>query len=214
MAQGDEPRGHAAAWPGREGLRHDEAALPLPSGPLARSRAQPRPALAPVCGDEPAPRRPAACLTGGQSVPGRRSGTPAPLNRDIHEALAKPPPLGNLASGSQSCLSRQSPSGSHEVDMADAACLSQRLERDGGRVAAAVLEPVQTLLAEAGSLLHLLLGPIFPRIDRSFALRVDHAASRMRRRSRSKPARPCIVRFSILARVIWLSACPLLQRRC
>ena len=39
----------------------------------------------------------------------------------------------------------------------------------------------------------------------------DHAASRNRRPSRSRPARPYMVRFSILRRLIWPSTGPLLQ---
>jgi hypothetical protein len=39
----------------------------------------------------------------------------------------------------------------------------------------------------------------------------DHAASRKRRLSRSRPARPYMVRFSILRRLIWPSTGPLLQ---
>src|SRR4051812_34049823 len=39
----------------------------------------------------------------------------------------------------------------------------------------------------------------------------DHAASRKRRPSRSRPARPYMVRFSILRRLIWPSTGPLLQ---
>jgi hypothetical protein len=52
---------------------------------------------------------------------------------------------------------------------------------------------------------------IFPCFGGSPAFCVDQAARRTRRRRRSKLARPYMVRFSSLRRVIWPSACPLLH---
>ena len=52
---------------------------------------------------------------------------------------------------------------------------------------------------------------VFPRGDGSSPSLVDQAARRNRRRRRSRLARPYMARFKSLRRVIWPSACPLLQ---